>query len=424
MQTRSATWIAPLAIALAFGCAPRQRGLPNAPIFNTGARATVIMPGQQAPAMPGQHTASPTGTAQYPSGGQYPGGPGAPPPGTPPSAYGNPNDLSMLGGAVTVDTYKIKKKRNPLNNNPLLWPFAIVAWPFEKIADAVDGEDDDAKLDRRAQQIVESGGAPTFSRREQAQQAQLQHEQAQNDAMERELAQRNAGAAPSQRTASAAPSGASASIAAELEALRNRAAAPPRSSGAAPAAATGSDEAEDRNGDGRADHWVYDGERRREVFDDDADGKPDRTVFYEPGGKQMQRTEQDSDGDGTPDSWVLYEHGKQVQTRSDTNHDGQVDSWTFYDASGQIERQAQDLDGDGQRDRAEQFENGKLARRTEDLDSDGRPDRTTRFDAKGQPIQTEEDKDGDGNIDVRSYYESGRLVKRQLLDGEAQEATP
>jgi hypothetical protein len=82
------------------------------------------------------------------------------------------------------------------------------------------------------------------------------------------------------------------------------------------------------------------------------------------------------------------------------------------------------MDGDGSRDRAEVFESGKLARRTEDLDGDGRPDRTTRFDAEGDAVETEEDKDGDGEIDVRSFYSDGRLVKRQLLDEEAQEATP
>jgi len=425
MRTRIGLWIAPLGVALAIGCTPKQSGLPNAPIFNTGVRATIIPPGQSAPVMPGQGRMGPSGTAQMPYGGRYPGGPGAPPPGTPPSAYGNPNDLSMLGGAVTVDTSNIKKPSNPLRNNPLLWPLAIVAWPFEKIADAVDGEDDRAKLDRRAQSIIESGGAPSYGMSRQ-QQAQMQNEQAQNDEMERELAERNAGggSVPSQRVASAAPSGASSSIAAELEALRNRAAAPPRPGAASSAQSGGAAQAEDRNGDGRADHWVYDGERKREVFDDDGDGTPDRTVFYEPGGKQIQRVEQDTDGDGTPDSWVLYKDGKMAQRRSDTNHDGQVDTWTQYDASGQIERQAVDLDGDGQRDRAEVFANGKLARRTEDTDGDGRPDRTTTFDAKGQPQETEEDKNGDGQVDVRSFYESGKLVKRELLDGEASGATP
>ncbi len=426
---RALLLVPPLAISVAIGCAPAHQGLPNAPIFNTGVRATIISPGQQAPAMPGQNTMNPTGTAPAygtPYGGPYLGGPGAPPPGTPPSAYGNPNDLQMLGGAVTVDSYKIKQERGPLNNNPLLWPFAFVAWPFQKIANAVEGQDEQQVLDRRAQQIIENGGAPNYQTRN-YQQRQLAHDQAQNDAMEQELAQRNAGAP--QMHASAAPSAApDSSIAAELEALRKQASAPPRSGGmaASPSAPGGADLVEDRNGDGRPDHWVYGkgGDKRREVFDDNGDGQPDRTVYYAPGGKEIQRVEQDTDGDGTVDSWTIYENGKMTQRRSDTNHDGQVDTWVFYDANGQIARQAQDLDGDGQRDRAEVYENGKLVQRTEDTDGDGRPDRITRFDAKGQPVETEEDKNHDGQIDVRSYYQAGKLVKRELLDGESQQATP
>jgi hypothetical protein len=431
----SPRWIVPLSIGalVAAGCAPTQQGLPNAPIFNTGARATIISPSQNAPVMPGQNFPGQPGSASGSYSGSssgYPGGPGAPPPGTPPSAYGNPNDLSMLGGAVTVDTREIKKPRNALRSNPLFWPFAVVAWPFERLGEAIDGKDDQEMLDRRAQAIVDSGGAPIYSGQSSRAQQQLAHEQAQNEAMERELAMRNAGGggAPVQ-TASRAPGAASGnlSIADELAALRTRAASRPTPAGgpSAPGAAA-ADASEDRDGDGQVDVWRYerDGALAREVFDDDGDGTPDRTVHYEPGGKHVARVEEDSDGDGAADSWVLYESQKMSQRRSDTNHDGQVDSWTFYDESGRVARQATDMDGDGSRDRAEVFENGKLARRTEDLDGDGRPDRTTRFDAKGNAVETEEDKDGDGEIDVRSFYTDGRLTKRELLDAEAQEATP
>lgn len=243
MLQRRALWLTPFAVATAIACAPKNNGLPNAPIFNTGARATVIMPGQNAPAMPGQNNAGPSGTAQVPygappSGGAYLGGPGAPPPGTPPSQWGNPNDLSMLGGAVTVDTQKIKKPRNPLNNNPVLWPLAFIAWPFEKLAQAASGEDEGDMLDRRAQAIVDGHGRIPPSGQQQAQAA---YDQAQNDAMERELAARNGGAAPGASGApapgpsyaSAAPSRSGASIASELEALRNRAKSTPQQARAA-----------------------------------------------------------------------------------------------------------------------------------------------------------------------------------------------
>lgn len=448
MDSFRTAWIATLGTVLCAGCSPLHQGLPYAPIFNTGARATIISPGQNAPVMPGQQV---PGTSSYSGAGQpgsysgsysgTPGGPGAPPPGTPPSAYGspyggNPNDLSMLGGAVTVDTRDVKRPRNALSGNPLLWPFAVITWPIAKLADALDGKDDQAVLDNRAQQIVESGGAPTYLGQGDRQDQQLAQENAANEAMQRELAMRQGGTSPGtapqtpSQLAASRPQGGMTSIASELAALRERAAAKPMNArnAALPGstAAAGADDVEDRDGDGRPDVWRYqrDGKLVREVFDDDADGTPDRTVHYEPGGKHVARVEQDDDGDGQADTWILYENGKMSQRRTDTNHDGQADTWTFYDESGQITRQAQDLDGDGARDRAEVFENGKLARRTEDLDGDGRPDRSTSFDAKGQAIETEEDKDGDGQIDVRSYYADGRLVKRQMLGEEAQEATP
>lgn len=442
MSIQRTALLATLATGLAFGCTPTQSGLPNAPVFNTGARATIIMPGQNAPPMPGQGTTTTKigpGSYSGSQSGAYPGqAGGAPPIGTPPSAYGNPGDMTMLGGAVTVDTREIVKPRNSLHSNPVLWPFAIVAWPFEKAAQLVEqaggGESQTEKLNRRAEAIANAGGGPI---NDSATQAQENYEQSQVEAMQRQLEQQGAvahdsGAAPPQQFATAQTTGGGTlSIADELAALRNR----PPSNAAGPVAsgpsgvasnARGADDAEDRDGDGQADHWIYetDGNKTRELFDDDGDGQADRTVHYEAGSEQIARIEQDGNSDGATDSWVLYENGKQSQRRVDTNHDGQIDAWTFYDERGQITRQAADLDGDGSRDRAELFVNGKLERRTEDLDGDGQPDRTTRFDAQGNQTELEEDKDGDGQIDVKSFYSDGRLVKRQILDGSEEGATP
>lgn len=453
MSVQRAAWFAALGAGLLFGCSPTKQSLPYAPVFNTGARATIISPGQNVPMMPGQRSSvsssSGQGSHSSSSSGGYPGqAGGAPPPGTPPSAYSSAGEFTSLGGALTVDTREIEQPRNSLGSNPIFWPFAIVAWPFEKIAEAVTqahgGPTKHETLSERADKIVEAGGGPINQSRDQVQQ---DHERGEVEAMQRELEQRQGGGAPS---ASVAPTsvataqttgGGTLSIADELAALRNRgtrASATPsmpggsttvanagRSNRAEGGGASG-DGAEDRDGDGRPDHWVFEsgGKKTREVFDDDANGRPDRTAYYEPDGEKIARIEQDTDGDGAPDSWVINENGKLSQRRADTNHDGQVDSWTFYDEHGQIIRQAQDLDGDGSRDRAELFENGKIARRTEDLDGDGQPDRTTRFDAQGNQTELEEDKDGDGQIDVKSYYSDGRLVKREILDESAEGATP
>jgi antitoxin component YwqK of YwqJK toxin-antitoxin module len=437
MSSKSTVWFATIGTGLLVGCTPLNQGLPYAPVFNTGARATIISPGQNAPPMPGQRSS----TSGSPGQSGYPGqAGGAPPLGTPPSAYGSQGELQSLGGAVTVDTREIEKPRNSLSGSPLMLPFAIVAWPFEKIAQAVSeangGQTKRETLAQRAEAIVESGGGPIQQpgAREQAQQ---DYERGEVDSMERELAQRQGGAlasqgaAPAQVATAQTPGGGTLSIADELAELRNRGArsapTPAMAPGAAPVAnAAAANGAKDRDGDGQPDQWVFEnnGKKTRTAFDDDGDGRPDRTEYYDTDGEDVARVEQDTDGDGAPDSWVLHENGKISQRRADTNHDGQVDSWTFYDERGQIIRQAQDLDGDGTRDRSELFEHGKIARRTEDLDGDGQPDRTTRFDAQGNQTELEEDKDGDGQIDVKSYYSDGRLVKREILDVSDAEATP
>ncbi len=435
MQRRA--WFAAIGTGLLIGCTPVQKGLPYAPVFNTGVRATIISPGQNAPTMTGQRGQASPAPAQT----GYPGqAGGAPPPGTPPSAYSSQGEFTSMGGAVSVDTREIEKPNNSLSGSPLMLPFAIVAWPFEKIAQAVSeangGESKSETLNQRAEAILEAQGGPIGQpgTREQAQQA---YEQGEVDSMERELAQRQGGAptsaaaAPTQVATAQTAGGGTLSIADELAALRNRGAPsaqmPAVSSGApTPQSAGASNGAKDRDGDGQADEWVFEsnGNTTRIAYDDDGDGRADRTEFYDTDGEVVVRVEQDTDSDGAADSWVLNEKGKISQRRADTNHDGQVDAWTFYDASGAIIRQAQDLDGDGTRDRAELFENGKIARRTEDLDGDGQPDRTTRFDAKGNQTELEEDKDGDGEVDVKSYYADGRLVKREILDASEAGVTP
>ena len=430
------SWFAAIGTGLLLGCSPVQKGLPYAPVFNTGARATIIAPGQNAPPMPGQQSYA-TGA---PGQGVYPGQPGGgPPPGTPPSAYGNQGELQSLGGAVTVDTREIEKPNNPLSGSPLMLPFAIVAWPFEKIAQAVEtasgGPTQAETLNQRAEAIVSSGGGPIHQpgAREQAQQ---DYERNEVESMERQLAQRQGGgsanptAAPAQFATAQTAGGGTLSIADELAALRSRGAPSAATAASSQAPTSGANAAangaKDRDGDGQPDAWVFEsnGKKTRAAYDDDGDGRPERVEYFDIEGENVARVEQDTDGDGAPDSWVLNEKGKLAQRRADTNHDGQVDSWTFYDERGQITRQAQDLDGDGTRDRAEIFEGGKIARRTEDLDGDGQPDRTTRFDAKGNQTELEEDKDGDGQIDVKSYYADGRLVKREILDTTEAEATP
>ena len=56
MSVQRAAWFATIGAGLLFGCSPTQQSLPYAPVFNTGARATIISPGQNVPMMPGQRS--------------------------------------------------------------------------------------------------------------------------------------------------------------------------------------------------------------------------------------------------------------------------------------------------------------------------------------------------------------------------------
>jgi hypothetical protein len=447
----------------ALGCASQSSGLPNAPIFNTGASATVIPPGAAPPPMPGYGQrvyqggpagssgsysgsgsglpgyGAPGGASAYPGAGAsaYPGAPpvsGPYPTGQPPLG----SDMSMLGGAVTIDTTHIRKRQDALWSNPLFWPFAVVAWPFRKLDEAINGDRDARFQQEVAQRIYQQTGVPMPQATPYGANAhealQLQHEAAEQQAMQRALQERQAGTASGSVSAAGggtAP-GPAPSIADELAALRAGGTAdgppPPTAAGSpgAPAHSAGSapipgaapaDQVEDRNGDGRPDKWVYvSGGRKRVLLDDDHDGRPEKTIYYEPGSDQVSRIDEDTNGDGEVDSWTTYRNGKMAQRRADTNGDGEPDTWTYYQ-DGQVVRVEMDTNGDGLRDRTDYYEKGKLVRRAEDANGDGHPERITHFGSDGKIVELDEDKNSDGTIDVRSYYSHGKLVRRELLDG-------
>jgi len=428
MNLRPAAISAVFAAVLSAGCvAPLSNTLPNMPVFNTGASATIISPGQAAPPMTGYYPQNPFSTpSANPNGTPQPGQPVPVPTGAGP-------DMAMLGGATTIDTRQIRTRQDPLWDNPLFWPFAAVLWPFEKLGQAIvpspgtsSGSYSGSGAPQSATQAPPGVTIPA------KQQVEAAHEQAEIQAMQRQLAQRRAGGGAETQTASASTgSDSSLSIADELAAMRSRVPppgttpaatpsarpAPAQPDGAASASEWTTLKAEDRDRDGRTDRWVQQSRsgRKRELLDDDHDGRPEKTIYYEQGSDKIARIEEDTNGDGQPDSWTIYKDGQIVSRRADTNGDGEVDTWTFY-RDGQVARQEFDTDGDGVRDRVDFYENGKLVRRTEDKDGDGHPERITLFDAKGNPVELDEDKNGDGKIDVRSYYTGGKLVRRELLD--------
>ncbi len=452
-------------------CGGKDTGGNRSPIFNTGVNATVVEPGGSLPAMPppgvshrsapGQYTQSSRGGGQthapsqtasqggariLPPGGysQAPQGetPGAAYPGAPaayPPATGTGGGMVSIGGATTVDTREEHRRMKPVDamwHNPLLWPVAAVAWPFQKIAGSVKGSADRSH----------SGGPQSAPPPLSPEELDQLHDRNQTRAMERALESQR-GAAPGatagpqgrppvqtphvaarsqtpERWASAAPTSPHPSkrpsIAEELAALRRGLGS--GDTGAPPQVASRQDPGVPDVG---RDSWATQSEPRRgpeadqrfrQRFDADGDGRLDREEIYDEDGLIAESAE-DADGDGQLDTWTRYRNGAPMRRRADVDGDGLIDAWTYYAEGGlDVARLERDTDGDGYRDQIDFFDGGQLARRTEDPDGDGFPDRVTRYAPDGRPAERDEDSDGDGAMDTRSFYENGRLVRRLLLN--------
>lgn len=467
-----------LACTVATGCsfANIDRNTGRNPDVLTGMAATVIMPGQAPPPLPlpgatgTVRSSGAPGSTSGGSGGTRMGtgtGGGAPPaPGAGPAlnAQGKPvgppgyqlgappeqpssGQFVVIGGAEGDEEKRREIRNQPIWLRPMLLPFAVLAYPFEKIADAVSGPEE-----ATGPQTPRGGGLPDPRPVTQAE-MQAAQERGIQDQMEREIAQRSGGGGapagagmtatpsyPSADYASAAPPpGRPMSIAEELAALRagrGGAAVPsapgPSYASAAPSAAPAprssssqtpsgvASQVEDRDRDGRPDRWVYAdaGRTTREVLDDNGDGQPDRITVYDPSGRLPARSEEDANGDGVIDTWTQYENGQPSRRQSDTNGDGVPDDWTAF-RDGQPYRNEQDTKGQGFRDRVRIYESGHLAREEEDRNGDGRPDVVTSYDSDGQVTMREEDTDGDGAMDVRSRYRNGKLASREAVDESA-----
>jgi hypothetical protein len=442
-----------LGLAGCFAYSNVKRDTDRNPIVHTGVGATILMPGQAPPALPqSMLNASRYGTAQggptqgstsgsssgYGSGsgsGSASGAPGAAPApgyaGAPagggyaaaPGAVPGQSNIQFIGGAELEEVTHRQIRQDPLGVKALLAPVAMVAYPFKKAYEALQG-DPEPVVTPEAQAAQPRG--PTDY--------QGAYEQNQLDQLERQLGPSAAppGPAPQAAPPRAAPEVASApppgggSIADELALLQRR--VQPR--GIAPEAANGAppvpgqptpsgvaDKVTDRNGDGRPDLWQYrdGGALVRELFDEDSDGRVDHTVRYDPATGQKVSEEEDSDVDGRIDSWVEYRNGEVVRRRQDANHDGEPDAWTLY-RGGQLARVEEDRNGDGFRDRVGYYQSGKLRREVEDANGDGRPDRVTVFDGSERATERTEDLNGDGMIDARSFFENGKLVRREIVD--------
>jgi hypothetical protein len=409
-----------LAAAGLAGCfyGDTRRNIDRNPVVDTGVGASVIMPGQSAPAYshPAPGSAAPAEKGQE-GGGAATSGSAS---GAEPSPTSVP--LTMIGRS------SIDEERNMSAHEESTWmkyvalPFAVLAAPFKAAAEAVRGEPEP--------------GPPvpnTTPERPQAEQrpAPVDYDTQRLQEMEQEL-DRTLASPPAPAPPSSSVAGAPPSIADELAALQRLPRTPEPSRQAVPQPAESTlgakpvqplrgetdlaDGIVDRDGDGRVDMWIYreNGQIARKTLDQNFDGRPDTTLQYDRESHQLARVGEDSDQDGAIDTWTDYRDGRIVRRRADADRDGTVDTWTFY-RDGQTTRHEQDTTGDGFRDRVGFYVDGKLVREDLDSNGDGRPNITNYYDAKERVVRREEDTNLDGVIDIISHYEKGHLARRELL---------
>jgi hypothetical protein len=463
---------------LGLGCPAfnqQNQDIDSTPITDVGTGASILYPGQSPPVYQGAQHPRQTGRGSYgappaqgssvqpgaaapgsgapaasPGGSEQRSVSGAPPP-------GRGSGITLIGGVTTEREYHKSVDEKPAWFKYVTLPFAIVAAPFKYAVDAVTPE-------REAGPAVpglENGPAPPPP-----QPASGDSPARGNDYESRAIEQLERELEGREPTSSASTTGATPddSFAAELARLRGGTAGPPQASAAqnagyasappqqvaaAPAAvaappppprgsavqastappldpslATASGHV-DRDGDGRTDQWIFRerGEIVREVFDEDFDGRTDRTLHYDLETHQIDAIEEDADSDGRLDTWITLREGSIVRRRRDTDGDGHVDSWSFFQ-NGLIARLERDTTGDGFRDRVTRYEAGQLAREEIDGNADGRVETIRHYDANKNVSRLEEDTDRDGQIDLITHYQDGRLHRREILDASALAPVP
>ena len=418
-----------LGLSGCFAYSEGVRDIDRHPTVDTGVGASILMPGQTAPALRPQ---PPAGSRGQPTGS--PSRPGAT--GSEGSAAGaggtTSPPMTTIGGSSIDEKTHLEWKEEPQFHKYLMAPLALLAAPFKKLLGESSPPEPGPPVPEQ------SIARPTIKPKP----APLDYETAQLEAMDRELSQRAPSSADRRGTPQppigATSAGASGiSIADELAALQRSPSnpMPPRvameqpvevhdtpslpSTRPPPLTTREQDVADgivDRNDDGRIDMWIYrsNGQITRKQLDQNFDGRPDTTLHYDPITHQLSQVAEDSNHDGAIDSWTDYREGSVVRRRVDSDGDGSVDTWTYY-RNGKIARHEQDTTGDGFRDRAGFYREGRLSHEELDSNADGLADITNHYDGREQLIRREEDTDLDGVIDVISHFQAGRLSRKELL---------
>ena len=127
--------------------------------------------------------------------------------------------------------------------------------------------------------------------------------------------------------------------------------------------------------------------------------KRDTAVTHEPCDTKASGTEKiDANNDGKPDIFIVHEGSREVCRAVDLNFDGVIDSYSYFDQSGQLRRRESDYDKDGQIDEISVFKSGQIAEKDQST-AQARHLDTWDFFQAGVLVRSERDSNGDGIID-------------------------
>jgi len=106
----------------------------------------------------------------------------------------------------------------------------------------------------------------------------------------------------------------------------------------------------------------------------------------------------DANNDGKPDIFTVRDGSREVCRAVDLNFDGVIDTYSYFDANGQLRRRENDYDKDGKVDEISVFKAGQIAEKDQSTALPLRLD-TWDFYQAGALVRTERDSNGDGIID-------------------------
>lgn len=106
----------------------------------------------------------------------------------------------------------------------------------------------------------------------------------------------------------------------------------------------------------------------------------------------------DANGDNKTDVTIVRDGGREVCRAVDLNFDGVIDSWVYFDSSGQVRRRENDYDRDGRIDEITTFSGGVISEKLRATMLANRID-TWEFYKGGKLARSERDSNGDQVVD-------------------------